>query len=197
MSNSASIAAAKKRRGVTSAPPQTRHTYNARESQFIPTKPLSQSELLLTHDKKLFMLENLLSTLNLGTHEKHLQKDLEENKLLNQLTSVTREVEDLRKRVEMLETNVSSSNQTAVLLKASMQSLSNELKERIDNIADLNNNVHSIEVGDTNNESSEVEVSSLIEPEEVLQEISDKKKEIQGGRKKRGKEVSLNIKESM
>ena len=79
MSNSASLAAAKKRRGVSSAPPPSRQSYNAQNIPVEQKKPMSQVDLLLAHDKKLFMLENMLSSLSLDGRKDNSQKNLEEN----------------------------------------------------------------------------------------------------------------------
>ena len=103
----------------------------------------------------------------------------------------------MRKRVEQLESGISSSNENVVMLKASIQALSSELTERIDNIAVSQNDSNpSLQVGESINAADNIEVSSLIDTEEVSQEITEKKKETQAGKKKRGKEVSLNITEA-
>lgn len=157
MSNSASLAAAKKRRGGISQIPatrgnskMTRNLQNQVSVEPIPFRDRSYTpgELLHQHDYRIHFLEGKLKDLITNGNEKNNDDtdnddgvQFAENRIMNHITSLSNDIGELRNANSLLENNVRLANTTITTMKAGFLSQTNKLAADVGEIRSLREQV--------------------------------------------------------
>jgi len=160
MSNSASLAAAKKRRSqpVKTSKQDSINTQNNKEYNQAPVTPV---QLLKTHDMKIFALENKLLSLNdeiiTKTNLDLLQLNDSQNTKIN--NSVINQVENNNTNISNLKTHVTTFSDNMNELKSTIQLLHATIlsqKQEIEEIKQFMNKINITENSTTEkNDSTE------------------------------------------
>ena len=142
MSNSASISAAKRRRGVQPPNLSLKNSDSSKicnrvsQKELKPQKSYTVNGLLMDHDYRIFTIEGKMEnykSLLQKNSENELDNEssignLESNKIMNLVSNHSNEIEILKRKTDILEKHLKTANSLITMMKASMLSQGDDIK---------------------------------------------------------------------